>query len=170
MIGPLSFTLHPTYTLHPTPYTLHPTPYTLHPTPCGTPHSKQQTRGQEHIRVVIPKLQTKILEKEQTVAVAKKGANPSTLYPKPSQLSSAMSSTTRWSTTPSSKVNLPHTINVRSLCGANLVTQHPGIRPQRNLRSTSYGLEKSAEGGPESHGCYLKGAAFGFLKCICFAI
>jgi len=30
--------------------------------------------------------------------------------------------TTRWSTTPSSKVNLPHAINFRALCGANLVT------------------------------------------------
>ena len=29
---------------------------------------------------------------------------------------------TRWSTTLSSKVNLPHVINFRALCGANLVT------------------------------------------------
>ena len=33
-----------------------------------------------------------------------------------------MGHTTRWSTTLASKVNLPHAINFRALCGANLVT------------------------------------------------
>ena len=35
----------------------------------------------------------------------------------------ATSRATRLSTTLSSKVNLPHSMNVRTLCGANLVTQ-----------------------------------------------
>ena len=46
---------------------------------------------------------------------------------------------TRWSTTLSSKVNLSHAINFRSLCGANLVTKHPRIWSQRNLRTSPYG-------------------------------
>ena len=36
---------------------------------------------------------------------------------------------TRWSTTLSSKVNLPHAINFRALCGANLVTSRSKFRP-----------------------------------------
>ena len=34
---------------------------------------------------------------------------------------------TRWSTTLSSKVNLPHAINFRASCGADLVTLHPVV-------------------------------------------
>ena len=75
--------------------------------------------------MVIPKLQNKIDEQKKNHEADKKGANPSTLYPTPSELSSAMSSTTRWSTTLSSKVNLPHTIDFGALCGANLVTSTP---------------------------------------------
>ena len=48
---------------------------------------------------------------------------------------------TRWSTTLSSKVNLPHAINFRALCGANLVTLHPGVPPKRNLRTPPCGIE-----------------------------
>ena len=32
----------------------------------------------------------------------------------------------------SSNVNLHHTINLRALCGANVVTQHPGFQSERN--------------------------------------
>ena len=39
--------------------------------------------------------------------------------------------TTRWSTTLSPKVNLPHGINFRALSGANLVTLPPGIKGER---------------------------------------
>ena len=35
--------------------------------------------------------------------------------------------TTRWSTALAAKVNLPHAIDFGALCGANLVTLHPGI-------------------------------------------
>ena len=37
------------------------------------------------------------------------------------------SASTRWSTTLSSKVNLPHAIKFRALCGENLVTLHVGL-------------------------------------------
>ena len=40
--------------------------------------------------------------------------------------------TTRWTMILPSKVNVPYAINVRALCGAKLVTQRPGIQPQRN--------------------------------------
>ena len=105
----------------PAPYTLT-TPSTLQPTPCSTPHSKALARSQEQIKVVIPKLQQKIIEKQRAVKEDRKSANPSTLYPLPSEPSFAMSSTTRWSTTLSSKVNLPHIFNFRALCCANLAT------------------------------------------------
>ena len=45
---------------------------------------------------------------------------------------SRTSLSTRWSSSLSSKVNLPHAMNFRSLCGENLVTQHPRIWGQRN--------------------------------------
>ena len=43
----------------------------------------------------------------------------------------------------SSKINLPHAINCRALCGANLVTKHPGIEGGRNLRTPPCGTAKS---------------------------
>jgi len=39
---------------------------------------------------------------------------------------------TRWTATLSSKVNLPHIINFRALCRANLVTRPPKIQGGRN--------------------------------------
>ena len=53
--------------------------------------------------------------------------------------SSRFTVASRWSTTPSSKVKLHHAINFRALCGAQTVTQHPGIRPQRNPRTATCG-------------------------------
>ena len=72
--------------------------------------------------MVIPKLENKIDEQKENHEADKKGAYPSIPYPTPSELSSAMASTTRWSTTHSSKVNSHDTINLRALCGAHLVT------------------------------------------------
>ena len=72
--------------------------------------------------MMIPRLQNKIEEQKKNHEADNEGAYPSTLYPTPSELSSAMSSTTRWSTTYSSKVNSLDTINFRALCGAHLVT------------------------------------------------
>ena len=46
----------------------------------------------------------------------------------PVRIRSSAFLTTRWTTPRSSKVNLPHAINFRALCGANSVTQHPEIR------------------------------------------
>ena len=54
---------------------------------------------------------------------------------------------TRWSTTLSSKVNLPHAINLRALCGANLVTLQPKIEGTKPSYSTVWharGLTTSA--------------------------
>jgi len=48
--------------------------------------------------------------------------------------------TTRWSTTLSLKVNLPHAINFRAVGGANLVTYHPRMLGQRNPRAPPSGL------------------------------
>ena len=45
---------------------------------------------------------------------------------------------TRWSTTLSSEVNLPHAINFRALYGKNLVTKHPIIWGERNPRTHSF--------------------------------
>ena len=50
-------------------------------------------------------------------------------------------------TTFSSKVNLPHAIDLRTLCGANLDTSHPGIRYHRNLRTPMCGTASSASAG-----------------------
>ena len=47
---------------------------------------------------------------------------------------------TRWSATLSSKVNLLHEIDLRAVCGANLVTEHPRISGQRNPRTQSCGM------------------------------
>ena len=47
---------------------------------------------------------------------------------------------TRWSTTLSSKVKLPHRISCRALCGVNLVTQHPGIEGERSPRTPPCGV------------------------------
>ena len=43
--------------------------------------------------------------------------------------------TTRWGTTHSSKVNLPHLADFRALCGANLVTRWPRSPRNREERS-----------------------------------
>ena len=40
---------------------------------------------------------------------------------------------TRWSTSRSSKVNLPHAINFRALCGTNLVTYRSSLRAEPAL-------------------------------------
>ena len=58
----------------------------------------------------------------------------------------------RWSTTLSSKVNLPRAINLRTLCGANLVTQHPGTQPQRNRRT----LPCEVTGGTSARGRWIR--------------
>ena len=47
---------------------------------------------------------------------------------------------TRWSTTLSSKVNVPHVINVRTLCGANLIKN----RNERNPRTPPGGRGSSS--------------------------
>ena len=49
----------------------------------------------------------------------------------------------RWSTTLSSKVNLPDTINFGDLCGANLVTQPSDIRGNETLELHRVVSEKS---------------------------
>ena len=43
---------------------------------------------------------------------------------------------TQWSTILSSKVNLPHIINFRAICAANLVTKHPRFGCGRTWRHT----------------------------------
>jgi len=47
-----------------------------------------------------------------------------------------LAESTQWSTTLSSKVNLPHTINVRALCAANLVTRRSKFEPTNPSYST----------------------------------
>ena len=46
------------------------------------------------------------------------------------------SRSTRWSTTFSSTVNLPHATNLRAVCGANLVTWRSNFEPRKPLKST----------------------------------
>jgi len=55
-------------------------------------------------------------------------------------LGSAPGPTTRWTTTLSSKVNLPDPINFRALCGANLVT-YPPLSGRHPLESGRHFLE-----------------------------
>jgi len=50
--------------------------------------------------------------------------------------------TTQRSTTLASKVNLYHAIILWTLCGANLVTYHPGIEGERNPRSPPCGNDR----------------------------
>ena len=56
----------------------------------------------------------------------------SLLHPYPSPLK-VINPTTRWTMTRSSKVNLPHAINCRALCGANFVRLRSQFRASETL-------------------------------------
>jgi hypothetical protein len=51
----------------------------------------------------------------------------------------------RWSTTLSPKVNLPHAINLRALCGANLVTLRSNIEPRKPANSAVWYAPRQKE-------------------------
>jgi len=53
------------------------------------------------------------------------------------QMQVQLARSTRWGTALSSKVNLPYSIDFRAACGANLVTQHPGVQLALHENSVS---------------------------------